>query len=114
MTTPRKVKVAGQTFRVEERYPKDDGMLSDGNYAYTLDTGNLIVIDKTLGLSKKQQTLLHEVMHAIRMVHDGTKKPSKKDGYGTWEHHFIGIWEAGLMAFLKDNPEVVEWITSDE
>jgi hypothetical protein len=48
------------------------------------------------------------------MVFDGIKKPGKKDDYDTWEHHFIGVFEAGLLAFLKDNPEVVEWLTKED
>lgn len=112
--TPNKVKIAGQTYTILERAAKEDGTLNDANYGYTLDTGNLIVLDKTMALGKKQQTLLHEVMHAIRMVFDGAKKPTKKDDYETWEHHFIGTFEAGMLAFLKDNPDVVEWLTSEE
>lgn len=110
MATPKKVRIAGQIFTIEERDPKTDGMLNEDNYAYTLDQGNLIVLDKTMAVSKKQQTLIHEVMHVIRMVHDGTKKPGKKDSYETWEHHFIGIFEASMLSFLKDNDEVVEWL----
>ena len=113
MTTPKKVRIAGQTFTIEERDPKADGMLNEDTYAYTLDQGNLIVLDKTLALSKKQQTLIHEVMHVIRMVHEGTKKPSKKDSYEIWEHHFIGIFEASMLGFLKDNEQVVEWLRSE-
>lgn len=114
MATPKKIRVAGQTYTVIERDPKEDGMLNDETCGYTLDAGNLIVLDKNMSLGKKQQTLLHETMHAIRMVFDGIKKPSKKDDYDVWEHHFIGVFEAGLLAFLKDNPEVLEWLTKEE
>ena len=113
MPIPKKVKIAGQLYSIEERDSKQDGLLNESNYGYTLDQGNLIVIDKLLALSKKQQTLLHEIMHVIRMVNDGPKKPSKKDDYDVWEHHFIGILEADMLGFLKDNPDVVEWLTSE-
>jgi hypothetical protein len=112
--TPSKVKIAGQMFTILERDAKEDGMLDSDNYGYTLDKGNLIVIDKSLALGKKQQTVLHEIMHVIRMVHDGPKKPDKDDDYGTWEHHFIGIMEASMLAFMKDNPEVVSWLVSEK
>jgi hypothetical protein len=114
MATPKKLKVAGQLYTVVERDPKEDGTLNDDSCGYTIDQGNLIVLDKNMAVSKKQQTLLHEVMHVIRMVFDGIKKPNKKDDYETWEHHFIGVFEAGMLAFLKDNPEVVEWLTKEE
>ncbi len=113
MFTPKKIKIAGQTYSIEERDAKNDGLLNENNYGYTLDQGNLIVVDKSLALSKKQQTVLHEVMHAIRMVNEGQKKPNKKDDYEVWEHHFIGIFEADMLGFLKDNTEVVEWLTSE-
>lgn len=114
MICPKKVKIAGQTFSIEERDSKQDGLLNENNYGYTLDQGNLMVIDKSLALGKKQQTLLHEVMHVIRMINDGPKKPNKKDEYEVWEHHFIGILEADMLGFLKDNPEVVAWLTSED
>jgi hypothetical protein len=112
--TPKKVKIAGQVFNIVERDSRDDGMLGSDNYGYTLDKGNLIVIDVSLALSKKQQTVLHEIMHVIRMVHDGPKKPDRDDDYVTWEHHFIGILEASMLAFIKDNPEIVKWLESNE
>lgn len=113
MATPKKVRIAGQIFSIVERDPKEDGMLNDDTYGYTLDQGNLIVIDKTMALGKKQQTVVHEVLHAIRMVHDGIKKPGKKDSYETWEHHFIGIFEASMLLLLKDNPELIEWLSGE-
>lgn len=113
MQTPTSVKIAGQVFTVVERDSKDDGLLGNGNYAYTLDAGNLIVLDAAMAFTKKQQTLIHEVMHVIRMVFDGKKKPDSSDTYEDWEHHFIGIFEGGMLGFLKDNPEVVAWITEE-
>lgn len=113
MKTPSNVKIAGQIFTVVERDSKDDGLLGNGNYAYTLDSGNLIVLDAAMALTKKQQTFIHEVMHVIRMVFDGKKKPDKDDAYEEWEHHFIGVFEAGMLGFLKDNPDVVEWLLQE-
>jgi hypothetical protein len=114
VSTPKKVKIAGQMYTIIERDRKEDGLLNEENYGYTLDTGNLIVIDKMMALGKKQQTVIHEIMHVIRMVFDGPKKPNKKDDYEVWEHHFIGIYEAGMLAFLKDNPEMVTWLLSED
>ena len=114
MQTPKKVKIGSQIFRIEERSVKQDGTLNDNSYGYTLDSGNIIVLDATISLNKKQQTLLHEVIHAITMVYSGQVQPRPKDEYDVWEHHFIGIWEAPMLSFIKDNPEVVKWMQIEE
>jgi hypothetical protein len=115
MQTPKKVKIGGQTFYIEERSVKKDGTLNDNSYGYTLDQGNLIVIDANIAFTKKQQTLLHEIIHAIGMVYgSGQSQPGTKDNYEVWEHHFIGIWEAPMLSFIKDNPEVVTWMQLEE
>lgn len=115
MQIPRKVKIGAQVFYIEERNVKKDGTLNDNSYGYTLDQGNLIVIDANIAFTKKQQTLLHEIIHAIGMVYgSGQKEPSSKDTYDVWEHHFIGIWEAPMLSFIKDNPEIVAWMQLEE
>ena len=115
VTVPSKLKIGAQIFRVEERTVKQDGTLNDNSYGYTLDQGNLIVIDANIAFTKKQQTLLHEVIHALGMVHSaGMKQPNGKDEYEVWEHHFIGIWESPMLLFIKDNPEVVTWLQLEE
>jgi hypothetical protein len=115
MKMPSRVKVGAQIFKVEERTVKQDGTLNDNSYGYTLDQGNLIVLDANIAFTKKQQTLLHEIIHAIGMVYgSGQREPTQKDTYETWEHHFIGIWESPMLSFIKDNPEVVEWLQLEE
>lgn len=115
MQTPKKVKIGAQVFHIEERNVKKDGTLNDNSYGYTLDQGNLIVLDANIAFTKKQQTLLHEIIHAIGMVYgSGQKTPDGKDAYDVWEHHFIGIWEAPMLSFIKDNPEIVAWMQLEE
>jgi hypothetical protein len=115
MSIPSRLKIGAQIFKVEERSVKQDGTLNDNSYGYTLDQGNLIVIDANIAFSKKQQTLLHEVIHALGMVHAaGMKQPGGKDEYEVWEHHFIGIWESPMLMFIRDNPEVIAWLQLEE
>jgi Mlc titration factor MtfA (ptsG expression regulator) len=111
---PMIIKVGSQRYTVEERSKTDDGMLNDGSYGYTLDNGNLIVIDKDVAKGKKQITLLHEVLHAIRLNNDGLPKPRKKDDFEAWEHYFIGLYENNLLAVMKDNPHLVKWLTNEQ
>jgi hypothetical protein len=105
------ITIGAQNYLVEERSIKDDGMLNDGNHGYTVESGNLIVIDKDMPKDKKQVTLLHEILHAIRFVNDGMPKPKAKDDFEEWEHYFIALYEDNLLAVLKNNPEVKDWLT---
>jgi Zn-dependent peptidase ImmA (M78 family) len=105
------LKINSQDYKVIERSRQEDGMLNDGSYAYTLDMGNLIVLDKDISQSKKQVTLMHEILHAIRFNNDALPKPRKKDSFEDWEHYFIAMYEGNLTAVLKENPQLVEWLT---
>jgi hypothetical protein len=115
MSIPNKVRIGAQLFKIEERTVKQDGTLNDNAYGYTLDQGNLIIIDANIAFTKKQQTFLHEIIHAIGMVYgSGQREPTIKDTYEVWEHHFIAIWESPMLSFFKDNPEVVAWLQLEE
>jgi Mlc titration factor MtfA (ptsG expression regulator) len=110
----KSIKIGPQTFSVVKRSNNEDGMLNDGAYGYTLESGNLIVINSEIGNGKQKVTLLHEILHAIRMNAEGMPKPSKDDDFESWEHYFIGLYESNLLAVLKDNPKLVEWLTNEQ
>ena len=104
------VKIGPQVFEVEFRNTREDGMLNDNSYGYTLDQGNLIVIAADVSLSKQQVTMVHEVLHCARMILEGSSKPKKKAEYEEWEHHFIGIYENAFLMIMQDNPELAKWL----
>ena len=109
----KSVKIGVQVFEIIERTQKEDGMLNEGSYGYTIDTQNVIVIDSNLHVSKKKVTIMHEVLHAARMVFDNSVKPKKSDDFEAWEHYFIGVWENSLIMVMRDNPELMQWLVSD-
>lgn len=111
MTIPKTVKIGVQTFDIVLKHRKDDATLHEGNYGYTLDEANLIVIDADIHKTKQQVTLLHEILHACRMVFDNETKPGSKSSFDDWEHYFIGVFENSLLMVLRDNPEIVKWLT---
>jgi hypothetical protein len=113
MPLPKKVKIGTQVFKIIERSRQDDGMLNDDTYGYTLETENLIVLDATIAPSRKRLTLWHEIMHAARMIYDTSVTPKKVDTFDVWEHYFIGIWEESLLLVLKDNTDLVTYLTED-
>ena len=108
------IKIGSQNYTVKERSRHEDGMLNDGSYGYTLDNGNLIVIDKDIAKGKKQITLLHEILHAIRLNNEGLPKPKRKDDFDTWEHYFIGLYESNFLAVIKDNPSLMDWFSNEQ
>ena len=110
----KSVKVGPQKFDIIQRDPKEDGMLNDGAYGYTLDGKNVIVLSSDLSNGKEKVTMLHEILHAVRMSNDGMPRPSKEDDFEAWEHYFIAMYETGLLAVLKDNPKLVEWLLNDQ
>jgi hypothetical protein len=108
-----KVKIGPETFKIEFRATRDDGLLNDSNYGYTLDQSNLIVVASDISESKQKVTALHEILHAARMIYEGTSSPKKKDDYDTWEHHFISIYEKAMLVVIRDNPELISWLQSE-
>ena len=114
MEIPSRVKVGSQWFDVIERSRRDDGMLHDDTYGYTLDQENLIVIDSEIAFSRQQLTLWHELMHAARNIYDTSVMPKKSDSFETWEHYFIGVWEESLLVLIRDNPKLLEYLLADK
>lgn len=117
---PTKIKIGSQDWHVEERTKNDDGMLNDGSYGYTIQEGNIIVIDKAATPSRKRQTLFHELFHAIRFSSGSSGiKPNTEDVLpneiiATWEHYFIAMYEDGMLLVLRENPQLTQYLLSNE
>lgn len=109
---PTEVKIGTQVFRVVTRDSKEDGMLNDGSYGYTMDASSLIVIDASISKAKQRTTFVHEMLHAIQMTFGGATKPGKDAEFEEWEHYFIGAYEESLLIVLKENPEVAKYLTA--
>lgn len=110
---PKSVKIGAQTFDIFERTKKQDTFLAEGNYGYTRDEANIIVVDSELHITKKKVTLLHEILHAARMVYELPVRPKDKASFDDWEHYFIGIYETSLLMIMKDNPGLLKWLTKE-
>lgn len=116
MALPKKIKIGAQVWDIIERSRVNDGMIHDDAYGYTLQKTNTIVLDKDCPISRKRQTLLHELLHAIRYSSGNSGiKPNMEDVLPhdviiTWEHYFIGMYEDTLLAVLRDNPMLVKFL----
>jgi hypothetical protein len=109
---PNKVKIGFQEYLIVQHDVKADPLLTEGNYGYTQDARNIIVIDQDLHESKKKVTVFHEVMHAARFIF-ANEKPKKTADYEELEHHFIALWENSLLMVLQDNPELTDWLLGE-
>jgi hypothetical protein len=114
MELPKRVIVGTQVWTVVERNRTADGMLSEPNFGYTLPQENIIVIDKFATNSRKKQTLMHEILHAIRYTFGSPTIPGKKDELEVWEHYFIGMYEEGVLLVLRNNPQVLAYLLEIE
>ena len=109
---PHIIKIGTQEWYIVEHTSKEDGMLYEDNYGYTLERRNMIVLDTDASDSRKRQVLMHEIMHAIRFTFfTGNKMPSKLSFEDT-EHYFIGMYEETLLMVLRDNPELLKYLLS--
>lgn len=114
MKIPKHIKIGTQLWEVTEHKRKHNSDFQDGTYGYTIDKDNTIVLDVEMPLSIKRVTLFHELLHAIRFTFGGSYQPPKGTTFLEWEHYWIGLYEEPVMAMLRDNPELVAFLLSDE
>ena len=107
---PVTIKIGTQDWTIVEHTSKEDGMLYEDNYGYTLERRNMIVIDKDASDSRKRQVVMHEILHAIRFTFFTGSKMAPKLNFDDTEHYFIGMYEETLLMVFKDNPQLVEYL----
>lgn len=109
---PMNVHIGTQVWTVVEHSSKEDGMLYEDNYGYTLERRNMIVIDRDASDTRKKQVVMHEILHAIRFTFFTGNKMASKLSFEDTEHYFIGMYEETLLMVFKDNPELLQYLTS--
>lgn len=107
---PAKVRVGSQVWDIVEKPRKGDLSLSEDSFGYTLHRENLIILDSSMSASRKRQTVLHEILHAIRFSFGNPVTPKKTDEAEIWEHYYIAMYEEGLLLVLRDNPELLAYL----
>ncbi len=109
---PTAVTVGSQVYRIVERTPGEDGGLSD-SHAYTLNASNLICLSVELPLARKRSFLMHELLHAMIFTFSQSERNDKSENHDEWEHYFIGLVQEPIVMLLRDNPDLLEYLTTD-
>lgn len=110
MRMPKSVKIGSQVWEITEQKRKHS---MDNHYGVTMGKDNSIVIDAELAPSMARVTLFHELLHAIRITFGGSLTPNKWTDFYEAEHFWIGTYEEPVVAMLRDNPELVKYLTSE-
>lgn len=110
MRMPKSVKIGSQVWEISEQKRKH---AMDNHYGVTNGKDNSIVIDAELSPSMARVTLFHELLHAIRITFGGSLTPNKWTDFYEAEHFWIGTYEEPVVAMLRDNPELVKYLTDE-
>lgn len=90
MKLPKSVKIGAHTFKVIYRK-------MDNNFGEMDDTTLTITIDNTMPQTQQEETLIHEILHAIRKL-SGTELERERD-----EERVVQSVAHLLYQTLKDN-----------
>lgn len=94
MKIPDKVKIGGLIYSVEE---KENELRDGAQFGSSCGNTQQIVLEKSISKQLKEMVFIHEIIHQIDFVYN----------IGL-EHQKVYQLEAGLYAFIKDNPGVFE------
>lgn len=102
MKAPRSVRILGREFRLRWRLPRS---MPDAFGECYREAGR---IDLARGQKPLEETdtVLHEVMHAILYAQ------GRPDG-GDTEEQYVRALSSGLVVVLRENPELVAYLTRD-
>ena len=100
---PKKVKISGFTLDVSRKPTGDPG---DYGGAHLGDC--VVYVNPKTSEQQQRSTLLHEALHCM-LVYSGAKHAIGMNDIQ--EETIVRILEPVLFNFLKDNPQVIKYIT---
>lgn len=99
MKIPKKLRIGGFVWTVEE----SEKVAAEGNvYGSTHHTKQRFFLEPNENLQKKEQVLLHEVLHAI-WHQTGLGKRYASDAEKKMEEEIVHALSMGLYQVIKDN-----------
>lgn len=111
MKLPTQVKIGSQVWQISEQKRKHSA--DPEHYGFTVSKDLTIILDAEMPESIKRVTLFHELLHAVRFTFGGSFSPHKSTSFDDWEHYWIGLYEEPVVAMLRDNPDLVEYLLND-
>lgn len=97
---PTSVKVGAHVYNV---FRKSAVELGEDNLGHCDSAALQIWVKKRLRISKAQEILLHEILHAITLQALGCERPYT-------DEEFITVIAPILLQVLRENPELLEYL----
>ena len=107
MKRPTRIKILGKTYKVRVVTERAQGF-EDGDYGMCDNDSHVITIIAGRSLGNDQDTLLHEVIHAVAFQMGVDGAINKREGEERW----VQALATGLLAVLKDNRGLVTYLRS--
>lgn len=107
MKRPTKIKILGKVYKVRVVTERANGF-EEGDYGACDNDSHVIYLIAGRSLGSDQDTLIHELIHAIEFQMGVDGSINKKVSH---EHRVQGL-ATGLLAVLKDNTSLVSYLRS--
>ena len=105
MKRPERIKVLGKVYRVRVVTERAQGF-EDGDYGECDNDKHIITLIAGRSLGNDQDTLLHEVIHAVAFQMNVDGAIGKRGNEEQW----VQALATGLLAVMKDNPTLVSYL----
>lgn len=107
MKRPARIKILGKTYRVRIVTERANGF-EDGDYGACDNDSHVISIIAGRSLGNDQDTLLHEIIHAIAFQMGVDGAINKRESEERW----VQALATGLLAVMRDNRSLVTYLRS--
>lgn len=108
MRRPSKLRILGKTYRIRVVTERAQGF-ENGDYGECNNDHLVITLLAGRSLGNDQDTLLHEVIHAVTFQMNVDGSITKRQGEEQWVQ---GV-ATGMLAVLKDNPGFVRYLQQE-
>lgn len=105
MALPKAVKVLGKTYRIRVVTEHTTGF-ENGDYGECDNDAHVISIVAGRSLGNDQDTLLHEIIHAVAFQMNVDGSINRRAGEERW----VQALATGLLAVMKDNAGLVTYL----
>lgn len=116
MSIPKSLKIGPYTYSITEdkakMAKKQVELKASGQFGLLDPREQCIYIDQDIHPQSKRTTLLHEALHAVCGI-SALRQAEDEEGRVT-EEQFIESVDSGIVLLLRDNPELVAYLTSDD